>query len=186
MTKYSRLGRMGVPVAIVMIIMIISVNGYDFTTTVKHYGLHQFLATLFGLLMFATIWLGGFIANPVAYFMGASFKERILVCLATPFVHAVKIVYGFSGIYSTGETYFLFLHSLVFGPMMISLLCMGISEIFCRIIHNKKEKNAVPVFARGNTILLVLTAVMTILCLRSGGHWYYHEIFTPLFYSIFS
>ncbi len=82
MTQYSRLGRMGVPVAIVMIIMIISVNGYDFTTTVKHYGLHQFLATLFGLLMFATIWLGGFIANPVAYFMGASFKERILVCLS--------------------------------------------------------------------------------------------------------
>ncbi|GEM_PF-6786548 len=34
--------------------------------------------------MFAGIWLGAMIANTLAFFRGATFGERLLVCLVTP------------------------------------------------------------------------------------------------------
>ena len=137
MTKRNLFSRVGIPIAVVMIPMIISVNAYDFVRTVESKGLHQFLANLTAMVMFLTIWLGALIANPISYFMGASFKERILVSIATPVVQAIKIVYGYIGIYSTGETFFLFLHSFVFGLILITLFFMGISELFCRTIKTK-------------------------------------------------
>ena len=88
--------------------------------------------------MFVSIWLGAFIAHPIAFFRGAGYGERMLAGTATAMIWSATVLAGFIGIYSPEEFVFLFFHHLVLGAPVVSLLCMAISEIICRTIARRK------------------------------------------------
>ena len=90
------------PVSLVLGIMIAAINGYDLSGHIENRLLHLILSNVSAFLMFLSIWLGAFFANTLAFFKGATFIERILVCLATPVIGCIKILSGFWGIYSAG------------------------------------------------------------------------------------
>ena len=185
MRKQGFLGRVGFPIILVMGTMIVSINVYDLSRLVANPVLHAILANGGATLMFVSIWLGAFVANTIAFFRGASFPERIAVCLATPVVWCAKILLDFVGIYSVGEFFFLFLHHFILGCPLVALLCMGISEIWCRIIARRRMGSAaIKVFAPGNASLLILSFTAVFLMLWNGGHSYYYlylDLYTKLF-----
>jgi len=105
--RQSFIRRVLLPAALVLAVMIISTNIYDLSRHIESRLLHGLLANGSAVFMFLSIWLGALFANTLAFFRGATFAERILVCLATPLVWCAKILSGFWGIYSGGEFLFL-------------------------------------------------------------------------------
>jgi len=173
------------PIALVMGVMILSINVYDFSRQIQNRTLHFILSNGSAILMFLSIWLGALFANTIAFFRGATFSERMGVCLATPIVWCAKTLAGFIGLYSMGEFFFLFLHHFIIGCPLVALLCMAVSEIWCRMIAAKKAGDAsIKVFALPNTTLLIISFTAVVLMLWKGGHSYYYlymDAYTKLF-----
>ena len=184
MRKQGFFRRVIFPIILVTGVMTLSINVYDFSRHIENRTLHQILSNGSAIFMFLSIWLGAFFANTIAFFRGATFAERLLVCLATPVVWCAKILYGFWGLYSVGEFFFLLLHHFIIGCPLVALLCMGISEIWCRIIARKKTGVAMKVFAFSNTSLLIISLTVVFLMLWNGGHSYYYlymDVYAKLF-----
>ena len=182
MAKQSYVKRVILPILIVMGMMVLSINIYDLSRSMEN---RTLIANISAVMMFLSIWMGALFGNTMAYFRGASFGERLLVSLATPLVWIAKTLYDFMGIYSPGEFIFLIFHNLILGCPVVALLCMGLSELFCRAIEKKRRGNrSVKIFSRGNTIVLAAGAIMTVLMLWNGGHDYYYlymDVYTYLF-----
>jgi hypothetical protein len=90
-----------------------------------------------------------------------------------------------SGIFSSGEFLYLFLHHFILGCPLVALLCMGVSEIWCRIFAGRKYGDkSIRVFALSNTSLLVVSFILVFLMLWKGGHAYYYlymDLYTKIF-----
>jgi hypothetical protein len=129
--------------------------------------------------------MGALFANTLAYFSGATFGERLFVCLATPVLWSAKVLDSFIGIYSWPEFAFVALHNLVLGCPVVGLLCMGLSEIGCRWVHRRRFMGTpVRLFAWNNTLVLAVGLTLTVLMLWNGGHDYYYlymDVYTALF-----
>ena len=185
MQRQSFLRRVVFPIILILGTMIISIHLYDFSRHIENRMLHAVLSHAGAVLMFASIWLGAFFANTIAFFRGATFIERIAVCLTTPIIWCAKILSDFIGIYSTGEFLFLFGHHFIIGCPLVALLCMGISEIWCRLIARKRTGDTtVRVFSLSNTLLLIVSFAAVVLMLWNGGHSYYYlylDVYTRIF-----
>ena len=182
MAKQTYFRRVIFPILIVMGVMVLSINVYDFSRPIEN---RAFIANLSAAMMFLSIWMGALFGNTMAYFRGASFGERLFVSLATPLLWSAKTLYDFMGIYSFGEFIFLIFHNLIIGCPVVALLCMGLSEIFCRIIEKKRNRmTSLKIFSKGNTTILSAGVILTVLMLWNGGHDYYYlymDVYTYLF-----
>jgi hypothetical protein len=174
MVRQSFSRRVMFPIAVVMSIMVISINAYDLSRSIENRTAHALIVQLSAILMFLSIWLGALFANTIAFFRGASFSERLIVCLATPIIWCAKTLYHFVGIYSTGEFFFLFLHHYIIGCPVVAILCMGLSEIWCRKIYRRKSGDSIKIFTLNNTIVLIMGLLLTTFFLWNGGHNYYY------------
>ncbi len=185
MEKQPVLKRIIIPAGTVLVIMIVSINLYNASRWWRPQALHMFFANFSAALMFISIWLGAMIANTMAFFNGASFRERLLVCLVTPVVWDAKVISDFIGIYSPAEVLFACFHAVIMGTIFVALLCMGISEIWCRKIYRKKTGDtSLKLFEFKSVLVLVIGFIMSFLLLFNGGHTFYYiymEVYTKLF-----
>jgi len=79
--RQSLTRRLLFPVVLVAGIMVISSLLYDQSRSIANPLMHRFLAHAGAAGMFASIWLGAFIAHPIAFFRGAGYGERLLDAL---------------------------------------------------------------------------------------------------------
>jgi hypothetical protein len=183
--KQSLARRLLFPIALVTGLMVASSQVYDFARTVENPALHRGLAHAGAAAMFVSIWLGAFIAHPIAYFRGARFSERLLAGVATSVVWSTTVLARFIGIYSPGEFTFLFFHHLVLGAPVVSLLCTAISEIVCRAVARRRTGDtSIRVFAWQSTLTLAVSLTLVVTMLWKGGHTYYYwymDLYTKLF-----
>ncbi|HPD57491.1 MAG TPA: hypothetical protein PKW17_09660 [Smithellaceae bacterium] len=186
MEKKPKIQRIVFPAGIVLFLMVISINIYNVSRWWEPKLLHDVAANLSAAGMFLSIWLGAMIANTIAFFNGATFRERIFICLITPVIWSSKVLYDFIGIYSWTEFLYLFFHAVIMGPIFVALLCMGISEIWCRIIWRRRlGDKSVKIFQFKSVSVLVIGLIMTFLLLYNGGHSFYYlymDIYTKLFF----
>jgi hypothetical protein len=173
------------PITLVMGTMVVSIQVYDLSRHIENRTLHLVFSHAGAIFMFLSIWLGAFFANTIAFFRGATFGERMLVSLATPVVWCAKILHGLWGLYSVGEFCYLFLHHFILGCPLVALLCMGISEIWCRImVRRRSGDRAMKIFSLNNTLLLFLSFMAVFAMLWNGGHSYYYlymDMYTKIF-----
>jgi hypothetical protein len=185
MAQQSLARRLLFPIALVTGLMVTSSLLYDHARTIQNPALHRGLAHLSAIVMFASIWLGAFIAHPIAFFRGAGYGERMLAGTATAMIWSATVLTRFIGIYSAGEFVFLFFHHLVLGAPVVSLLCAAISEIVCRLIARRKTGGQTfRVFAWQSTLTLAVSLALVVTMLWKGGHTYYYwymDLYTKLF-----
>lgn len=185
MRKKPVLHRIVFPAGIVLILMVVSINLYNWSRWWQPQWLHDLFANFSAAGMFMSIWLGAMIANTLSFFKGATFGERLLVCLVTPLIWSAKVLCDFIGIYSWPEFLFVCLHAVIMGPIFVALLCMGISEIWCRAIHRRRTGNqSVKIFEFKSALALIIGFIMTFVLLYNGGHSFYYlymTVYTKLF-----
>jgi hypothetical protein len=185
MKRQSFLHRVIFPIALVLAVMVLSIHTYDGARYIANRALHSIMVHTGAIFMFLSIWLGALFGNTIAFFRGAGFGERLLVCLVPPLVWNAKILSGLVGIFSSGEFLYLFLHHFILGCPLVALLCMGVSEIWCRIVAGRKYGDkSIRVFALSNTSLLVVSFILVFLMLWKGGHAYYYlymDLYTKIF-----
>jgi hypothetical protein len=175
MEKKPVLQRIVFPAAVVLGLMIVSMNLYNASRWWKPQVLHAVFIHLSALGMFAGIWLGALIANTLAFFRGATFGERLLVCLITPIVWDAKVLSDFIGIFSGPELLYACFHAVTLGTIFVAFLCMGLSEIWCRIIYRRRTGNhSVTIMDFKSGLVLIIGFVMTFLLLYNGGHSFYY------------
>ena len=187
MEKKAVFQRAVFPLLVLLGVMIISINMYDLARRVESRTLHTVLSHGGAVLMFLSIWLGALFLNTVAFFRGAGFLERLAICLVVPVIWCLKVLSDFIGLFSLGEFLFLLFHHFILGCIVIALLCVGVSEIWCRLIAKRRAGAAgLRVFALENTVVLLIGVVLTFLMLWNGGHAYYYwymDVYTKLFLS---
>lgn len=185
MQRQGLFRRVMLPILLVLGVMVASINVYNLARFIEHRLLHLILSHIGAIFMFLSIWLGALFGNTLAFFRGASFGERLTVCLVPPLVWCAKILYDFIGIYSVGEYFFLIFHHFILGCPLVALLCMGISEIWCRLIAKRKAAYGSPkIFALSNSLVLIVSFALVFFMLWNGGHFYYYlymDIYTKLF-----
>ena len=185
MEKQGFYRRVFFPIILVVGVMLVSINLYNYSRFIEHHALHLVVSHTGAVFIFLSVWLGALFGNTIAFFRGASFGERIIVCLVPALLRCALILYDFIGIYSAAEFLFLFFHHIIIGCPLVALLCMGISEIWCRIIARRKTGDrAIKVFALNNTLVLVLSFISVFAMLWNGGHFYYYlymDVYTRLF-----
>ncbi|MRR16323.1 MAG: hypothetical protein EG826_07690 [Deltaproteobacteria bacterium] len=175
MEKKPVLQRMIFPAAVVLCLMIVSINLYNASRWWKPQILHTVFINLAAVGMFVSIWLGAMIANTLAFFRGATFGERLLVCLVTPVVWDAKVLFDFVGIYSGAELLYACFHAVILGTIFVALLCMGISEIWCRMLYRKRTgDHSVKILEFKSGLVLIIGFVMTFILLFNGGHSFYY------------
>lgn len=179
--------RVLIPIGIVMLVMIVSINIYNISPRVAftHPGLGKLISNLSALFMFISIWLGVFIAHPPAFRAGASMKERLLVCLATPLVWSAKLVYKAGYIYTGWELLYWVIQPLIIGVIGVALLEMGVSEIICRLVYKRKGIISEKVFQPSVIAVFVIGLIIVPLGLWNGGTFLFYicvDMYTKLFH----
>ena len=185
MEKQNIYRRFIFPILLVVGVMLFSTNLYHDSRHIEDHALHLVVSHTSAVFIFLSVWLGALFGNTLAFFRGASFSERMIVCLVPSLFRCALVLYDFFGIYSTSEFFFLFFHHVIIGCPLVALLCMGISEIWCRIIARRKTGDrAIRVFALNNTLVLVISLVCVVAMLWNGGHYYYYlymDLYTRFF-----
>ena len=173
------------PIALVLVVMAGSIYLYNATLYILKPPWHGLVVNVSAVLMFASIWLGALFSNTMAFFRGASFRERLLVCLFPACVWSAKVWLSAVGIYSWGELMFLLLHHIILGCPVVALVCMGISELWCRAIYRGRTGDrSVRILGFSNLSVLFIGVTLTLLMLWNGGHDYYYlymDVYTYLF-----
>jgi hypothetical protein len=178
--------RIVIPAAIVVIIMVVSINLYNYAPalSMNYPGLGRFAANISALGMFISIWLGVFIAHPLAFWAGASMKERFVVSFSTPVIWCAKLLMNTSCIYSGLDLTFWVFYPLIVGIIGTTLLNMGISEIICRQILSRKYPLSVKAMSPSVVIILLIGLITVPMTLMNGGTVYFYifvDFYTMLF-----
>ncbi|MBN2243385.1 MAG: hypothetical protein JW793_11920 [Acidobacteria bacterium] len=140
---------------------------------------HRPLAVVCVILMGASIIFGPAWIYPVAFFRGASLRERVVACLITPFAWILKELVMMPSSYSIGEKMYNLFNPLFLGTISLAVIEMGICEIACRWAAHKRS--AVParrVFSAG-PIAAVLAGLCAVYFFNLWGDrvgfWYIHQ-----------
>jgi len=175
-----------IPAGIVVLFMIITINAYDYApklvTTCP--GMSHVLSNISALGMFVSIWLGVYIAHPMAFFAGASMKERFVICFTTPVVWSIKLLVGSSTIYSGGDLAFWVFYPLITGIIGSTLLNMGVSEIICRMVFSRRHPHSISILTPSVVIIFLIGLIIVPLSLYNGGtvfFYFFVDCYTHLF-----
>jgi hypothetical protein len=179
--------RIVLPVGIVVLFMVVSLNIYNYAPALNQISptLSRILSNISALGMFVSIWLGVYIAHPMAFFAGAGMKERFVVSFGTPVIWSIKLLAGSSTIYSGGDLAFWVFYPLITASIGATLLNMGISEIICRMISSKRYPRSIPVLTPSVVIIFLIGLIIIPLSLYKGGTVFFY-IFVDCYTWLFS
>ncbi len=120
------------PVFTLFCVMTLSWVVYNLAWQLESEGLHRLVASVSGTLLFLSVALGTFIVYPMAYFRGASLRERILASLINPFLWATKECIRLCVSFSVLESIYYYLNPLNIWLAFGVAAEMALAEILCR------------------------------------------------------
>lgn len=178
--------RIVIPAGIVVLLMLVTINVYDYAPVLIkiHPGMSRVLTNIAALGMFVSIWLGVFIAHPMAFFAGANMKERFVVSFCTPVIWSIKLLVGASTVYTGGDLAFWAFYPLITGVIGATLLNMGTSEIICRMIFSRKYPYSISILTPSVVIIFLIGIIIVPLSLYKGGtvfFYFFVDCYTWLF-----
>lgn len=91
-----------------------------------------------GAVYFASVALGALVVYPVARLRGASLGERVLACATTPFLWATGACVRLSVSHPLAECLYWYLNPLNLWLGMFLLFEMGVAEMGCRVVLNRR------------------------------------------------
>lgn len=172
MNKIGIVRRLGIPLLIVVGIMAAASLIFHGSRMLDPGAMRTIMLSVFGPLMFISIWFFGFVGTPIAYFSGARFAERLIVAFANPVIWIARMMAKVSCQFGPVELVYFFFLPWTFGIVCVTLFEFSISEIVCRAVDRRRGA-AVRVLAPGVLVLLALGILGTYFGLIRGQEWVY-------------
>ncbi len=135
--------------------------------------LRDFLINTSGPITFIALWFIALIGPPIAYFLGASFSERLIIAFVNPVMWVATVLAQVSCQYSGIELVYFFLLPWTFGIMCVTGLLFSMAELACRTLHKRKWPQDVRVLHPGVLALLLVSLTGTYFGLIKGQEWVY-------------
>lgn len=162
---------------IVPLVLVVGINFvagwiYDGAALMDPGMLRNLLISIFGPLLFVSLWFFAFLGPPLGYYLGASLPERLVIAFANPVIWVVsveaKIACQFCGI----EMIFFFFLPWTFGIISITSIEFSLADTACRFLHNRRD-SSVKTLHPGVMALLVIGVAGTYGGLIKGQEWVY-------------
>ena len=173
MKQNNVLKRFVLPLALVIGFKSIAGAGYDFFSTLPPGLPKTILIDIFGPATFFSLWFFAFVGPPVAYYLGASFFERLVVAFANPVIWVASVEARVACQFSAAEMIYFFFLPWTFGIMCVTCVEFSISELVCRFIHRRRGGDDVVVLHPGVLSIFGLGAAGTYIGLIKGQEWVY-------------
>lgn len=175
MEKQSFVRRAVLPAMTVLVVMLASLILYSHAWRIENDAVHQLIAYVSGVVLFVSIGFGPLYAYPRAFFRGASGSERILASLVTPVAWDVKEILRVSEYFSWGESLYYGLNTIFVLCLCVAAAQMGICEMVCRAVHNRRVSEPVSVVTPASLIPVLggLLGVGAFFLWGGGVHAFY-------------
>jgi hypothetical protein len=138
-----------------------------------HYLLTDVVGALFGFFTLFNV----LFVYPLLFFRGANPAERVWGSFLITFFWGIKEVYRMTEFYSLGESLFFLLFPIQFGIIVLAFGFMGLAEISCRYISNKKKGGNLKVVTMLPLTAVIFMLAVTVFILHDGGVSYYFHYF---------
>lgn len=174
-TRDNFVKRFVLPSAIVLVMYILLHTLYFESWKIDNRAVQYYVGFVSGLMLFFFIGFNSLVVYMVIYFKGASVYERILASLLVQIVWIGKELVRVSEFFTFGETIYYMFNSAFLLAIMGSFALMGVAELVCRWLLNKRgvqQKKVItplPVCA----IVTGIVAVYVFLIWGIGEHWFY-------------
>jgi hypothetical protein len=173
MEKAGFLKRFILPLTLVVGINLVSGWIYDTAAMMDTGTLRSLLINLFAPLLFISLWFFAFVGPPLSYFLGATFRERLVIAFANPVIWVVSVEAKIACQFCTAEMiYFLFL-PWTFGVICVTCIEFSVADLVCRFWHRRRGADDVTVFHPGVLTLLLVGLTGTYAGLIKGQEWVY-------------
>jgi hypothetical protein len=157
------------PVLAVFVVMTVSWLGYNLAWRLESITLHRVLASVSGVLLFLSVALGALAVYWMAYFRGASLKERITASLINPFLWATKECIRLSVAFSFLECVYYYVNPLNVWLAFLVTAEMALAEILCRQRRRSQGADIPVLHPAAVTILLISLSLFVSLYLWGEG-----------------
>ncbi|MFH1139450.1 MAG: hypothetical protein V1816_25485 [Pseudomonadota bacterium] len=150
-------------------------NAWRFLDPSLHRPLAVFCVVMMGLL----IVFGATLIYPATFFRGASWRERVMACLITPFLWIVKELFMMPDCYSLAEKLFYAINPLFLGAIFLTVLQMGLAEIVCRVMAKRKFRSYTGQVFGAAPIMAIIVSMIALYFFNVWGnrvgYWYVHQ-----------
>ena len=161
------------PVLVVFLVMASSWLVYNLSWRLDNVALHRVLASFSGTLLFLSVEFGGLLVYPMAYFRGATWKERILASLINPFLWATKECIRLSISFSLLECFYYYLNPLNAWLLLSVTAEMALAELMCRGRRRRRGEDVRVLHPTAVAVLLVsLSLVVSLYAWGEGENVY--------------
>lgn len=174
MTSRTFPARVLAPVSWVLAPLGVSWFVYFQSAAIEDAALHRWIAGVSGAVLLWGVCAGSTVIYSLAYFRGASPRERVLACFVIPLVYVVYEIVAVSEAFSLAESLYYGLNPTVWMLSLLTVLLMGTSEWFCRGLRRLRGE-ALHVFNRPPlaAIAIALVGGYFSLIWGKGTHLFY-------------
>jgi hypothetical protein len=178
MEKKSFAKRVIGPTIWVLIAMIASALIYNCSWRIGNDAIHQALATISAVVLFASIGFGTLVIYPTAFFRGSNAAQRIIACLVTPVAWNIKEIVRVGEFFTFGESLYYGLNQVFLLSVFGAFAQMGVCEIICRWRMSRRNEAPVKIITASPVISILAGAVVfyVILIWEVGVHFFYAYI----------
>ncbi len=173
MEKAGVVRRFVFPLMLVIGINLVAGWIYDASALMNPGMLREVLISVFGPLLFISLWFFAFVGPPLAYYLGATLWERLLIAFANPVIWVVSVEAKIACQFCAAEMVYFFFLPWTFGVICVTCIEFSLSDLVCRFWHRRKVDESVKVFHPGVISLLVVGLAGTYAGLIKGQEWVY-------------
>jgi hypothetical protein len=186
MDKKSFVKRIAIPTGAVLASMLVSWIIYNGSWKIRNDIVQFVVANISAIVLFVSIGFGAFVIYPIAYFGGASLRERVLASLVTPIVWNIKEIVRVTQFFTLGESVYYGLNQVLLLCMFGAFAQMGLCEMICRWRLNKRGEGPLRVISSGPVVSIAsgLVAFFVLMVWGLGVHYFYiyMEVYKALFH----
>lgn len=173
MEKAGLVKRFIFPLVLVVGINLISGWIYDSAALLSPGAFRNILINIFGPLLFISLWFFALVGPPLAYYLGAGFRERLLIAFANPVIWVASVESKIACQFCSSEMFIFFFLPWTFGVICVTCIEFSLAELVCRYIHNRRDARSTRVFHPAVVSLLVVGLIGTYAGLIKGQEWVY-------------
>jgi len=173
MEKRGVVRRFIAPLVLVVGVNLVAGWIYDAAAYLTPGMFRSILISIFGPLLFISLWFFAFVGPPLAYYLGATFRERLVIAFANPVIWVVSVESKIACQFSAAEMFFFFFLPWTFGIMCVTCIEFSTSDLVCRYLHNRRKPGSVRVLHPGVVSMLAAGLAGTFASLIKGQEWVY-------------